>query len=122
MRRRPVPTVLLLCRGCCCGTTDKHPGTDHLRQRDAFEAAVAHRPDVELRVVDCLDECDRSNVVVVRRPDRPARERDTWLGGVLTARATQALVDWVGGGAADPLPPPLAGLRFRHVPPRRSRR
>ncbi len=84
--------------------------------------ALADRPDVELRVVDCLDECDRSNVVVLRRTGRPARERDTWLGGVLGDRATAALGGWLADGAPDPVPAPLAGHRFRHLPPARSSR
>jgi predicted metal-binding protein len=74
-----------------------------------------------VRVVDCLDECDRSNVVVVRRGGARARDRDTWLGDVLPDRATAALTAWVAAGAVEPLPPELAGRRFRHVPPRRRR-
>ena len=122
MSPRPAGTTVLLCRGCCCGTTAKHPGADHLEQELALERAVGTRPDVELRVVDCLDECDRSNVVVVRRHGRPPRERDTWLGGVVTATANRALLDWVEQGAPEPAPAPLVGHRFRHVPPRMGRR
>jgi predicted metal-binding protein len=120
--RRPPPTTVLLCRGCCCGTAAKHPDTDHLEQELALERAAAEHPDVELRVVDCLDECDRSNVVVVRRHGRPAKERDTWLGGVVTGKASRALVDWVADGAPEPAPAPLVGHRFRHLPPRRGKR
>ena len=35
---------------------------------------------VELQIVDCLDECDRSNVSVMRRSDVRSRQRATWLG------------------------------------------
>ena len=118
-RPQPAATVLLLCRGCCCGTTAKHPRVDHDAQQEALSAAAEQHPDVELRVVDCLDECDRSNVAVVRRPRAKARERDTWIGGLLTDRATRELAEWVADGGAEPLPPAVAGLRFRHVPPRR---
>ena len=108
----------MLCRDCCCGTAAKHPRTDHEAQLLALEEAAS--PAVELRVVDCLDECDRSNVVVVRRPRAPRKERDTWFGGVLSEPATNALVDWVRQGApAGSVPSRLAGLAFRHVPPRR---
>ncbi len=119
---RPAPTTVLLCRGCCCGTTSKHPGLDHEAQEEAVRAAVDEHPDVELRVVDCLDECDRSNVVVVRRGNRPSKDRDTWFGGVLSDRATTALAGWLSEGAADPVPGTLVGHRFRHLPPRRSKR
>ena len=74
---------------------------------------------MELRVVDCLDECDHSNVVVLRGAEGRPAERDTWLGGVLTERATAALTQWVADGAEGALPPAVAGLRFRHQRPRR---
>lgn len=94
-------TVVLLCRGCCCGTRTKHPHVDHDAQERLLEAAAEPQPEVELRVVDCLDECDRSNVVVLRRTDVPSRERDTWLGGLLTERASAALAGWIAGGVPD---------------------
>jgi len=114
--------VVLLCRGCCCGTRDKHPQVDHDQQEQVLEAAADAHPGLELRVVDCLDECDRSNVAVLRRPSAPPRERDTWLGGFLTERATAALVMWAEAGGDGPLPDALAGLRFRHLPRRRRAR
>lgn len=84
---------------------------------------AAARPDdgVEVRLVDCLDECARSNVVVLRGSGGRADERDTWLGGLLSRAATQALATWVSDGADGPLPPALAGLRFRHLRPRATR-
>jgi predicted metal-binding protein len=114
-------TVVLLCRGCCCGTRAKHPQVDHEAQEQLLETAAEQHPGVELRVVDCLDECDRSNVAVLRRPGAPARERDTWLGGLLTDRAGTALAGWLAAGGDGPLPDALSGLRFRHAPPRRRR-
>ncbi|MCW2607590.1 MAG: hypothetical protein JWO60_2283 [Frankiales bacterium] len=107
----PERTTVLLCRGCCCGTSRAF---DHLAQEDALLAV----PDADVRVVDCLDECDRANVAVVRRPHLPRKERDLWLGGLTTARATAALVDWLQDGAAGAPPKELAGRVFRHLPPR----
>ena len=115
-------TVLLLCRGCCCGTRDKHPQVDHDSQERVLTDAIDTQPGMEMRVVDCLDECDRSNVAVLRRPGAPARERDTWLGGLLTERATTAFAGWIAEGGFGPLPDAVSGLRFRHVPPRRRAR
>lgn len=115
-------TTVLLCRGCCCGTAEKHPRTDHDAQEQALREAALASPGVDVRVVDCLDECDRSNVVVLRRAGARAADRDTWLGGVLTPRATETLCRWIAHGASGPLPAELAGRRFRHVPPRRARR
>lgn len=114
-----VKTSVLLCRGCCCGTADKHPSTDHETQVQQLLAAAP--VGVEVRVVDCLDECDRSNVVVLRRGPGRARDRDTWLGGVLSDKASAALTALVASGAEGDLPPALAGLRFRRHPPVRRR-
>jgi len=111
-------TIVMLCRGCC-GTRHKHPRVDHDAQEQVLETAAEEQPGIVLRVMDCLDECDRSNVAVLRRTDVPSRERDTWLGGLLTERASAALAGWIADGADGPLPTALASLRFRHVPPRR---
>ena len=106
----------MVCHDCCCGTESKHPDTDHEAQRRALRGCASDR--VRVREVDCLDECDRSNVVLVRDHRRPRRERDTWLGGVLDADHTDALVGWL---AADgPLPVGLEARRFVHLPPYRS--
>ena len=107
--------TVLLCRGCCCGTAAKHPNADHEAQERALHEAARSRDDVQVRVVDCLDACDRSNVVVLRGAAGRAAERDTWLGGVLGERAIGALAGWIGAGARGQLPPAVAGLRFRHV-------
>ena len=115
-------TVVLLRRGCCCGADNKHPKVDHDTQERRLETAADAHPGVALRIVECMDECDRSNVAVLRQTGAPAKERDTWLGGLLTDRATTALVAWIAQGAAGPLPDALSGLRFRHVPPRRQAR
>lgn len=102
---------LLLCRDCCCGSATKHPATDHDAQRERLEAEAP--PGVRVRVVDCLDECDRSNVVLVRDFTVGRRPRDTWLGGVLDDGSTTALLAWVADGG--PTPEVLTG----HVFPRR---
>ncbi|MCW2506633.1 MAG: hypothetical protein JWO79_4917, partial [Actinomycetia bacterium] len=59
--------LVTVCRGCCCGTERKHPGIDH----DGLLAALAEVGAV--RVSDCLDVCEDSNVVVVQpSADPPA--------------------------------------------------
>ena len=117
---RQPETVVLICRACCCGTESKHPRTDHLAQETALAKAAAENGSAEVRVVDCLDECDRSNVAVLRKPHAKGKDRDTWLGGLLTERATGELAQWLADGGEAPLPPGVAGLRFRHVPPRKK--
>lgn len=99
---------VLVCRDCCCGSRTKHPGTDHDAQRDRLEAGA---PDgVRVRVVDCLDECDRSNVVMVRDFTVGRRPRDTWLGDVHDESTTDAILDWVADGG--PVPDALAPRVF----------
>lgn len=104
---------VLLCRDCCCGTTSKHPRTDHDGQRDAL-LACAEIAGVRVRVVDCLDQCDRSNVVLVRDFTSGRRPHDTWLGGVLGTTATEQLVGWVRVGGL--LPRGLMAHRFGQNP------
>ncbi|MFY1632080.1 hypothetical protein ACN27F_02145 [Solwaraspora sp. WMMB335] len=53
--------LVTVCRGCCCGTSRKHPDVDHDGQLRALRASGAR-----VRVVDCLNTCERSNVVVVQ--------------------------------------------------------
>lgn len=103
--------TVMLCRDCCCGSGTKHPATDHAAQRTAIEELATD--EVRVRTVDCLDECDRSNVVLVRDHRLPRRERDTWIGGVLEPRLTESLCDWVENGG--PLPAALRARQFRLV-------
>jgi hypothetical protein len=102
---------VLLCRDCCCGTERKHPATDHRAPRAALEAlddrAGRRGVRVRVRVVDCLSECERSNVVVVRdftaRPGAAGRRPvTTWLGDLLDVPATEAVVRWVRSGGTLP--------------------
>jgi hypothetical protein len=88
---------LTVCRGCCCGTGEKHPGIDHEGQLSALREGVGVE---NVSVANCLDSCDYSNVVVVR-PAPPARTqgaRPVWFGGVLTEDATQDILAWVAAG------------------------
>ena len=103
---------VVLCRGCCCGTDDKHPDVDHLAQRSALERAT-RRSGARLVVVDCLDACDRSNVVVVR-PRGRGTPRPVWLGDVLDPARTEAVAEWAqaGGPGAAPLPTLLEPCLF----------
>lgn len=88
---------LTVCRGCCCGTAEKHPGIDHESQLNALREGVGAG---NVRVANCLDSCDYSNVVVVR-PASAARAqgvRPVWFGGMLSEEATQDVLAWVAAG------------------------
>ena len=107
-----------MCRGCCCGTTRKHPDVDHDGIAEILERASG--PEAELVRVDCLWACDLSNVVVVNPTAQARRQgaRPVWVTHVNTLELARAVAGWVrlgGPGFADP-PPELevqtaAGLR-----------
>ena len=90
--------TVTVCRGCCCGSTTKHPGIDHTAQVEQLR----HLPKEagRGRLSDCLDACERSNVVVVSpsAAGRRAGARSVWLGGVLDDEATADVVAWVNAG------------------------
>lgn len=104
---------VMLCRDCCCGDTGKHPSTDHRAQQEVLQACAGPTADgerVRVRVVDCLGQCDRSNVVLVRDFTRGRRPVDTWLGDLHDAATTDRVAGWIGSGGV--LPGDLAGHRF----------
>lgn len=119
--RTPAGPTVTVCRGCCCGTERKHPAVDHRAQLEKLRADTAGAGRV--RVTDCLDACDRSNVVVVSpsAAGRAAGARPVWLLGVLDADTEDEVTAWVragGPGIADP--PGMLDMRvFR--PARRVR-
>ena len=97
-RQGQAGVVVTVCRGCCCGTAAKHPDVDHDGQLDQLRRTLADTAQV--RVSDCLDACDRSNVVVVT-PSAAGREaggRPVWLGEVLDASSTTDLTGWAAAG------------------------
>ena len=70
MSRRKAPaqaaprcTVTTVCRGCCCGTV-KVSGTDHAAQLAMLKAELG--AIAQVRAVNCLDACERTNVIVVQ--------------------------------------------------------
>ncbi len=105
--------AVLVCRGCCCGT-DKHPDVDHDRQLALLRAA-ARAGQVELRVTECLGPCGNSNLVALWHADGSR----SWLGEILDAEATGALVAWIatGAGSAD-RPKPLDRRSLHRLDPR----
>lgn len=100
--RRGVPDAVggctvTVCRGCCCGTR-KHPDVDHAGQARELRTAIAGGG--RFRVVDCLDLCERSNVVVVSPSPsgRRAGGRPVWVGDVLHPDVVTAVADWIAAG------------------------
>ncbi len=93
---------VLVCRGCCCGSEQKHPDVDHDEQIAEISSVA------RTRVVDCVDECTYSNVVVVR----PRPGESVWFGRLNSAVLTRELRNWLDAGAPRPLPPILDVFSF----------
>ncbi|MFE4537104.1 (2Fe-2S) ferredoxin domain-containing protein [Streptomyces scopuliridis] len=115
---RPTVTV---CRGCCCGTP-KVPRLDHAAQLTELRGSLAEVASV--RRTDCLDACERANVVVIQpsAEGRRAGGRPVWLGLVNDPDAAADITAWVkdgGPGLADP--PEILDL-YTFIPSRRVRR
>ncbi|MFF7145696.1 (2Fe-2S) ferredoxin domain-containing protein [Streptomyces nodosus] len=114
---RPTVTV---CRGCCCGTP-KVPGLDHAAQLRDLRQAVG--PAAAVRVTDCLDACERANVIVVQ-PSADGREaggRPVWLGLVNDRDATADIAAWVESGGPGVTEPPGILDLYTFSPSRRVR-
>lgn len=98
-----------------------HPEVDHAGQVQRLEQRL--RGTAEVRVVDCLDACDRSNVVVVSPAPERRRSgaRPVWLGWVLDDDLLADVCAFVedGGPGAVELPEVLELARF--APARKSR-
>jgi hypothetical protein len=109
--------TVTVCRGCCCGSTVKHPDVDHDGTLTVLTHAVESSLCGVVRVVNCLDECERSDVVAVRRR-QPAGAEVIWLGPLNDPLDVVVLGDWLRHGAVDDLPARLAPLVFTKRPPR----
>jgi (2Fe-2S) ferredoxin len=115
---RPTVTV---CRGCCCGTSAKVPRLDHAAQFADLRTALAEVAMV--RRTDCLDACERANVIVIQ-PSAAGREaggRPVWLGQVNDPDAAADIAAWVrDGGPGLAEPPDILDL-YTFTPSRRVR-
>lgn len=113
---RPEVSVTV-CRDCCCGSAVKHPDVDHDGALARLREAVDATGRGVVRVVKCLDECERSDVVLVRRR-LPSGTETIWLGWVNDDTAVMMLAEWLRTGAVGPLPDALALHVFTKRPPR----
>ncbi|WP_433498615.1 hypothetical protein ACQP1K_27690 [Sphaerimonospora sp. CA-214678] len=108
---------IVVCRGCCCGSSRKVPWLDH----DAQLRRLAEVADV--RVTDCLDVCEQANVVVVRPSPagRAAGGRPVWLGLVNQPEVADDIAEWIrlGGPGLAELPAVLGLHAFER--PRSSK-
>ena len=106
---RPGLTACSLCAGETLGEADPSPGGQLARLRRLERDGTAR-----LTLVECLDVCERGDVVVAR-PARTHRARSgpVWFERLAGEAATAELGRWLtaGGPGATPLPPLLAPYR-----------
>lgn len=105
----PGLTACALCAGETLGDSDTRADGQIGRLRD-----IAGRGRATLHEVDCLDQCNQGDVVVVR-PCAAARRRGgrpVWFSGIAGDQQTGLLEEWLrrGGPGYDEVPAPLAGL------------
>ncbi|MEK0099919.1 (2Fe-2S) ferredoxin domain-containing protein, partial [Streptomyces sp. A475] len=76
-----------------------------------------------VRVTDCLDACERANVIVVQpsTAGRKAGGRPVWLGLVNDPDATADITAWIEGGGPGLTEPPGILDLYTFKPSRRIR-
>ncbi|EYR63498.1 hypothetical protein N866_20205 [Actinotalea ferrariae CF5-4] len=103
----PGLTACSLCSGETLGEGDADGGQLARLQRLADDGVA------RLTLSECLDECERGDVVVARptRGCRAAGARPVWFERLAGDAATQQLAAWLraGGPGAAPLPDALSG-------------
>ena len=102
---------VVLCRGCCCGRTDRGKPDVPVDELKAIWKQRGLRKHVMLSVSGCLGPCDLHNVVLLM-----TEQGQTWLGELTERKHYDALVDWGSRvceqGVDVPLPDILAEHRF----------
>ncbi|KQY25290.1 hypothetical protein ASD16_07660 [Cellulomonas sp. Root485] len=101
----PGLTVCSLCVGETLGDADGRRGGQLARLRE-LEAVGAAR----LTLAECLDECDRGDVIVARsaRSARRRSARPVWLERVAGDELTASLTTWLARGGPGQAPLPAA--------------
>jgi (2Fe-2S) ferredoxin len=114
------PSTVTVCRGCCCGTP-KVPRLDHAAQLAGLRQAL--KGVAQVRVSDCLDACERANVVVVQpsAAGRAAGGRPVWLGLVNDTDAAEDVAAWLRAGGPGLTDPPCVLDLYAFTPSRRIR-
>jgi hypothetical protein len=103
----------------CAGET-LEPAVDTAGRQAARLRALAERGSARLTWVECLDECERGDVVVARptAAHRRGGARPVWFEQLAGDGPTQDLEDWLvqGGPGAVPLPTALETRTIERTP------
>ncbi len=96
---------LILCKGCCCGQTERGlPEVPVDRIKAVWQREKLNRT-IQLTISGCLGPCDVPNVVLILTPEASA-----WYGRIAGDAAYDALIEWARAchAAGTVLPIPLA--------------
>ncbi|GAA3627927.1 hypothetical protein GCM10022223_51540 [Kineosporia mesophila] len=113
--------TVTICRGCCCGSSAKVPHLDHEAQFAGLRTSL--ESVARIRRTDCLDACERANVIVVQpsAEGRRAGGRPVWLGQVNDPDAAADITAWVDNGGPGLAEPPGVIDLYLFQPSRRVR-
>ena len=105
------PAQVMLCKGCCCGRTDRGlPAVPVDSIKAVWKAEKLNRA-VQLTISGCLGPCDLPNVAVV-----VTSAGTQWFGRLEGDRPYDALIAWaracLAEGKALPIPAVLEPHRF----------
>jgi len=109
--KRHVLGQVVLCRGCCCGETDKgRPVVPEARVKSAWKNERLSKR-IQLTISGCLGPCDVANVVQIITP-----HGTIWFGGLSDETQYDSLVEWARACCAAnklvPVPTVLTSLQF----------
>lgn len=108
--RTPPLTACSLCSGETLGDDDSRPGGQRRRLED-----LQARGLTRVTWVECLDECNRGDVVVARPRRRSPQHSPVWFAQLAGDTATDELATWLqaGGPGESPVPRSLSALVVR---------
>ena len=87
--KRHVLAQVVICKGCCCGQTDKgRPGVPEEQIKSIWKSERLNKT-IQLTISGCLGPCDVANVVQIITP-----EGTEWFGKIERAEHYEALFDW----------------------------
>ena len=109
--KRLVIGQVSMCRGCCCGNTERGKPEVPVEWLKAEWRRLGLLRSIQLTISGCLGPCDLSNFVTVADS-----EGSVWLGNISGRHQYQALVNWASQsklvGKLLPLPEDFRELQF----------
>jgi hypothetical protein len=100
------PAQVLLCKGCCCGKTERGLPAVPVDRIKAIWKAEKLNKAVQLTISGCLGPCDLPNVAVIL-----TAQGTRWLGRLDGDDHYDALIEWARScqarGGVEPLPQAL---------------